>query len=76
MSGFEDAYLVDESDALSVTSFADSTAYDSGADTDTDISIVSSISSKRKSDLKKELYLLNEIEAVGRFISYLLTNHY
>ena len=71
MSGFEDAYLVDESDALSVASFADSTVYDSGADTDTDISIVSSISSKRKSDLKKELYLLNEIEAVGRFISYL-----
>ena len=71
MSGFEDAYLVDESDALSVASFADSTVYDSGADTDTDISIVSSISSKRKSDLKKELYLFNEIEAVGRFISYL-----
>ena len=71
MSGFEDAYLVDESDTLSVASFADSTLYDSGADTDTDISIVSSISSKRKSDLKKELYLLNEIEAVGRFISYL-----
>ena len=71
MSGFEDAYLVDESDALSVASFADSTVYDSGADTDTDISIVSSISSKRKSDLKKELYLSNEIEAVGRFISYL-----
>ena len=70
MSGFEDAYLVDESDA-SVTSFADSLVYDSGADTDTDISIVSSMSSKRKPDLKNELYLFHEIEAVGRFISNL-----
>ena len=71
MSGFEDAYLVDESDALSVTSFADSSVYDSGADTDTDISVVSSISSKRKPDLKNEQYLFTEIEAVGRLISNL-----
>ena len=70
MSGFDVACLVDNSDPLSVSTLADSAVYDSGADTDTDISVLSTMSSpKRKPDLKNEQYLFNEIKAVGRFIS-------
>ena len=70
MSGFDDACLVDNSDALSVSTLADSAVYDSGADTDTDISVLSIMSlPKRKPDLENEQYLFNEIKAVGRFIS-------
>ena len=72
MSSFGDAYLVDESDTLSVISFADSSVYDSGADTDTDISVLSSMSTKRRPDLKNEQYLFNELKAVSRFTSNLL----
>ena len=55
MSGFDDACLVDNSDALSVSTLADSAVYDSGADTDTDISVLSTMSSpKRKPDLKND----------------------
>lgn len=66
MSGFDDACLVDDSDAISVTSFVDSSGYDSGADTDTNVSVVSTMSLP-----KNEQYLFNEIKAVGRFISKL-----
>ena len=72
MSAFDDACLVDGSDAISVTSFVDSSGYDSGADTDVNVSVVSTISSpKKKLDLRNEQYLFNEIKAVGRFISKL-----
>ena len=66
MSGFDDACLVDDSDAISVTSFVNSSGYDSGADTDTNVSVVSTMSLP-----KNEQYLFNEIKAVGRFISKL-----
>ena len=62
MSGFDDACLVNDSDAVSVTSFV-SSAHDSGADTDTDVSVVST--------MRNEQYLVSEIKAVGRFISNL-----
>ena len=72
MSGFDDACLVDGSDAISVTLFVDSSGYDSGADTDANVSVVSSMSSpKKKLDLRNKQYLFNEIKAVGRFISKL-----
>lgn len=72
MSGFDDACLVDDSAVISGTSFVESSAFDSGAETDTDVSVVSTMSSpKKKSDLRNEQYLFNEIKAVGRFISKL-----
>ena len=72
MSGFDDACLVHDSDAISVTSFVESSAVESGAESDTDVSVVSTMSSpKKKSDLRNEQYLFNEIKAVGIFISKL-----
>lgn len=72
MSAFDNACLVDGSDAISVTSFVDSSGYDSGGDTDANVSVVSTIwSPKKKLDLRNEQYLFNEIKAVGRFISKL-----
>lgn len=72
MPGFDDACLVDDSDAISVTSFVESSAVESGAESDTDVSVVSTMSSpKKKSDLRNEQYLFNEIKAVGIFISKL-----
>ena len=73
MSSFGDAFMVDENDTLSAISFADSSVYDSGADTDTDISVVSSMSTKRRPVLKNEQYLFDEIKAVSSCIFNLLT---
>ena len=73
MSSFGDAYMVDKNDTLPAISFADSSVYDSGADTDTDISVVSTMSTKRRPDLKNEQYLFNEIKAVSRCIFNFLT---